>query len=52
MYNRPSVQRFGTLRELTLGGSAANYDLGNANNSNSCDSHAQYCWVPVPNPRS
>jgi hypothetical protein len=51
MYSRPSVQRFGTLRELTLGGSAANYDLGNANNS-TCDTHAQYCWTPIPNARS
>jgi hypothetical protein len=51
MYTRPTVQRFGTLRELTLGGSAANYDFGNANNS-TCNTSSQYCWVPVPNPRS
>jgi len=51
MYSRPTVQRFGTLRELTLGGAASNYDLGNANN-NTCSRAAQYCWVPVPNPRS
>ena len=51
MYTRPSVVRFGTMRELTLGGSAANYDFGNANN-NSCNTKAQYCWQPVPNARS
>ena len=51
MYTRPTVKRFGTMRELTLGGSAANYDFGNANN-NSCNTKAQYCWQPVPNHRS
>lgn len=51
MYDRPTLQRFGTLRELTLGGSAANYDFGNANN-NSCDPNAQFCWAPIPNPNA
>jgi len=51
MYSRPSVQRFGTLRELTLGGSAANYDLGNANNT-TCSVRAPFCLAPIPNPRS
>jgi hypothetical protein len=51
MYNRPTVQRFGTLRELTLGGSTNNYDLGNANN-NTCNPSAPACYIPVPNPRS
>jgi hypothetical protein len=51
MYTRPTLQRFGTLRELTLGGSAANYDFGNANN-NTCNRSAPNCWVPIPNPRS
>ena len=51
MYSRPSVQRFGTLRELTLGGSAANYDFGNANNT-TCDTTQPNCWAPIPNPRS
>ena len=51
MYNRPTIQRFGSLRELTLGGSAANYDFGNANNS-TCDPNSPQCWAPIPNPRS
>lgn len=51
MYSRPTIQRFGSLRELTLGGSAANYDFGNANNT-TCDPNAPDCWMPVPNPRS
>jgi hypothetical protein len=51
MYNRPTVQRFGTLRELTLGGTSANYDFGNANN-NSCNTASPVCWAPIPNARS
>jgi hypothetical protein len=51
MYSRPSVQRFGTLRELTLGGSAANYDVGNANNT-SCGHQTPFCLGPIPNHRS
>lgn len=51
MYTRPTVQRFGTLRELTLGGSAANYDFANLNN-NTCNTSSPYCWQPIPNPRS
>jgi hypothetical protein len=51
VYTRPTLERFGTLRELTLGGSAANYDFANASN-NTCDRTAPQCWVPVPNPRS
>jgi hypothetical protein len=50
-YTRPTLQTFGTLRELTLGGSAANYDFGNANNT-TCNRSAPNCWVPIPNPRS
>ena len=51
MYTRPTVKRFGTMRELTLGGSSANYDFGNATN-NTCDTKAEYCWQPIPNHRS
>ena len=51
MYTRPTVKRFGTMRELTLGGSATNYDFGNASN-NSCDKSAPNCWAPIPNARS
>ena len=51
MYTRPTMHRFGTLRELTLGGSSVNYDFGNANN-NTCDPNSAQCWVPIPNPRS
>jgi hypothetical protein len=51
MYNRPTVQRFGTLRELTLGGTSANYDFANLNN-NTCNTSSPYCWQPIPNPRS
>ena len=51
MYTRPTVQRFGTMRELTLGGTSANFDLGNAAN-NSCDPTDPNCYVPIPNPRS
>jgi hypothetical protein len=45
MYNRPTVQRFGTLRELTLGGASHNYDVGNAN-ANTCNTHAMFCSIP------
>jgi hypothetical protein len=51
VYTRPTLVRFGTLRELTLGGSSANYDFANASN-NTCDRTAPECWVPIPNPRS
>ena len=51
MYTRPSLERFGSLRELTLGGSAANYDFGNATNG-TCDTSTPTCWVPIPNTRS
>ena len=51
MYTRPTVQRFGTLRELTLGGTAANFDFAQAANS-TCNLAAPECFVPVPNPRS
>jgi hypothetical protein len=51
MYTRPTVQRFGTLRELTLGGSAANYDFANLSN-NTCNTSSPDCFIPVPNPRS
>jgi hypothetical protein len=51
MYTRPTVTRFGSLRELTLGGSAANYDFANLNN-NTCNTTSPYCWAPIPNPRS
>jgi hypothetical protein len=51
MYTRPTVQRFGTLRELTLGGTSANYDFAQAANS-TCNLSAPECFVPVPNPRS
>ena len=51
MYNRPTVQRFGTLRELTLGGTSANYDFANLNNS-TCNTKSPMCWAPIPNPRS
>ena len=51
MYTRPTVKRFGTMRELTLGGSASNYDFGNASN-NSCDRSQPNCWAPIPNSRS
>jgi hypothetical protein len=51
MYVRPTIERFGTLRELTLGGTAANYDFGNANNS-TCNPNSPACWMPIPNPRS
>lgn len=51
MYTRPTVQRFGTLRELTLGGTAANFDFAQAANS-TCNLSAPECFVPIPNPRS
>ena len=51
MYNRPTVVRFGTLRELTLGGTSSNYDFGNANN-NTCNKSLPLCWAPIPNARS
>jgi len=51
MYTRPTVTRFGTLRELTRGGSSTNYDFCDAAN-NTCDPTQPNCWVPVPNPRS
>jgi hypothetical protein len=51
MYIRPTLRRFGTLRELTQGGSAANYDFGNASSS-TCDIGRQNCWAPIPNSRS
>ena len=38
MYTRPTLVRFGTLRELTLGGSSANYDFANASN-NTCTTY-------------
>ena len=47
----PRSVAFGTLRELTLGGSAANYDFGNANN-NSCDTSKPNCWAPDPERRA
>jgi hypothetical protein len=51
MYSRPTVQRFGTMRELTLGGTSANYDFANANNI-TCNTALPVCWVPIPNARS
>jgi hypothetical protein len=51
MYTRPTVQRFGTLRELTLGGTSANYDFANLNNS-TCSTATPNCYFPIPNPRS
>ncbi|MEO8561879.1 MAG: lasso RiPP family leader peptide-containing protein [bacterium] len=51
MYSRPQVQRFGSLRELTQGGSSANYDFANLNNS-TCNTSSPLCWAPIPNPRS
>jgi len=39
MYSRPQVQRFGSLRELTQGGSSANYDFASLSNS-TCDPSA------------
>ena len=51
MYSRPSVQRFGTLRELTLGGSTANYDVGQASNA-TCGAQTPFCLGPIPNHRS
>ena len=51
MYTRPTVTRFGTLRELTRGGSSTNYDFCDAANS-TCDPTQPNCWVPIPNARS
>jgi len=51
MYSRPQVQRFGSLRELTQGGSSANYDFASLSNS-TCNTASPQCWAPIPNPRS
>jgi hypothetical protein len=48
MYERPKLERFGTFRELTQGGSNRYVDLSammDTDNADTCDPN-QWCAVP------